>query len=138
MKSHLVKTVAAILFVLFGQAKALFADSELEGRFQDAFVTAGYSAAAGAAIGAALLTFQNEPTKHLKFISLGASIGFLGGTVLGSWLSIAPAFAEIGKPNPMKFAEDTKSSKFVLRPWLNHQGNRFVGIEAGAVFALNL
>lgn len=111
------------------------AESELESKFQDMFVTAGYSAAAGAAIGAALLTFQDEPTKHLKFVSIGASLGFLSGTAIGSWMMIAPVFVDNSKTAPMPLATNDRSERFVVRPWFDISKKRLLGLEAGAVLA---
>lgn len=111
------------------------ADSELEGRFQDMFVTAGYSAAAGAAIGAALLTFQDDPAKHLKFVSIGASLGFLGGTALGSWMVLAPVFVENASPGPSQLAAHSAGSHLVIRPWFDLSSKKLTGLEAGAVLA---
>jgi hypothetical protein len=113
----------------------LRADSELEEKFQDMFVTAGYSAAAGAAIGAALLTFQDAPMKQLKFISIGASVGFLGGTALGGWMAIAPIFVEETSASPSLIAQSSPTGQVVLRPWIDLQRNSLSGLEAGAVLA---
>ena len=111
------------------------ADSELEEKFQDMFVTAGYSAAAGAAIGAALLTFQDAPLKQLKFISIGASVGFLGGTALGGWMAIAPIFVENASADSSLVAQSSPTGQVVLRPWIDLQRQSFSGLEAGAVIA---
>lgn len=64
-----------------------------EERFQDLFSTAAYACAFGATLGAAALAFQPEPEKHLKFIAVGASLGFIGGSVLGSYVVFSPVFA---------------------------------------------
>jgi hypothetical protein len=111
------------------------ADSDLETKFQDMFVAAGYSAAAGAAIGAAILTFQDEPTRHLKFISIGASLGFLSGTALGAWYTVLPAFVDQQRPSATPLPVEGYSTKIVLRPWLDMSSYRLSGIEAGAVLA---
>ncbi len=63
-----------------------------EERFQDLFVTAGYGTAFGAAFGAALLSFTAKPQDNLRFIALGASVGFIGGSLLGSYVVFTPAF----------------------------------------------
>lgn len=64
-----------------------------EERFQDLFSTAGYACAFGATLGVAALAFQPEPEKHLKFIAIGASLGFIGGSLLGSYVVFSPIFA---------------------------------------------
>tara|TARA_B100001094_G_C18156057_1_gene786515 strand:+ start:968 stop:1375 length:408 start_codon:yes stop_codon:yes gene_type:complete len=65
-----------------------------EDRFQDLFLTAGYATAFGAALGAAALSFQDQPSKHLRFVAVGASLGFFGGSVLGTYVIFNPMFAE--------------------------------------------
>lgn len=61
-----------------------------EDRFHDLFVTAGYSAAFGAAMGAAVLAFVPDPGEKLSYISVGASLGFIGGSILGSYVIFQP------------------------------------------------
>ena len=110
------------------------AESHLEEKFQDMFVTAGYSAAAGAAIGAAMLTLQDNPGKHLKFISVGASLGFLGGTAFGSWMAIAPMLVENERPSAVPL-DINAPSKLIVRPWIDTAKQTVTGVEAGAVLA---
>lgn len=71
-----------------------------EERFQDLFSTAGYACAFGATLGVAALAFQPEPEKHLKFIAIGASLGFIGGSLLGSYVVFSPIFA--GETTPSR------------------------------------
>lgn len=59
-------------------------------RFQHIFTTAAYSAALGGAIGTAVLVFTPKPADNLRFIAIGASIGFLSGILLGSYLAFVP------------------------------------------------
>ena len=66
----------------------------LEERFQDIFLTAGYSTAFGAAFGTALLAWTANPTENLKYVAIGASLGFIGGTLLGTYVVLQP-LAEI-------------------------------------------
>lgn len=61
-------------------------------RFQDLFTTAGYGTAFGAALGAAILPFQNNPEKNLRLVAIGASVGFIGGSLLGSYIVFTPGF----------------------------------------------
>ena len=81
--------VCGILFMSSGQALA----QSTEERFRDLFVTAGYATAFGAALGAATLSFKTNPENHLRFIAVGASLGFIGGSVLGSYVVFSPMFS---------------------------------------------
>lgn len=62
----------------------------VEERFQDVFLTAGYCTAFGAALGTALLAWTEDPTENLKYVAIGASLGFIGGSVLGTYVVLAP------------------------------------------------
>lgn len=83
-----------LLVAYFVRSPTLNAQSiRAEERFQDLFVTAGYGTAFGAALGTALLSFQEEPNKKLRYIAVGASIGFIGGSLLGSYIVFSPVFS---------------------------------------------
>jgi hypothetical protein len=71
-----------------------------EERFQDLFVTAGYGTAFGAAFGAALLSFQAKPDQNLRFVAIGASVGFISGSLIGSYVIFSPVFMEARTSEP--------------------------------------
>jgi hypothetical protein len=131
-----IRQLICLILLVLGtqQTETAFAESELEGRFQDMFVTAGYSAAAGAAVGAAVLTLQDNPARHLKFISIGASLGFLGGTVFGGWMALAPILVDNSEPLAPAMV-GAKPSQIILRPWIDISSQSLKGVEAGAVLA---
>ena len=82
-------STCAVLFMSSGQALA----QSTEERFRDLFVTAGYATALGAALGAATLSFKSNPEDNLRFIAVGASLGFIGGSFLGSYVVFSPMFS---------------------------------------------
>lgn len=131
-----IRHLICLILLAFGShhSETAFAESELEGRFQDMFVTAGYSAAAGAAVGAAVLTLQDNPARHLKFISIGASLGFLGGTVFGGWMALAPILVDNSRTTTPSLVV-SKPAQIVLRPWIDLSSRSLKGVEAGALLA---
>ncbi len=92
MKSIVPFTALAVLAWSIASSPARAQMVSTEERFQDLFVTAGYGTAFGAAFGAALLSFQPKPDQNLRFIAIGASVGFIGGSLLGSYVIFSPVF----------------------------------------------
>ncbi len=98
------------LVILFGLASlrpfgTALADSATEEKFETVFTSAGYSTALGAGIGAALLAFTADPKKNLGYITTGASVGFLGGAALGSYLVlVVDSGSQTDRLDPMRKA----------------------------------
>lgn len=82
-------TLSLILFSSIFFATNLSAQTTEE-RFHDLFVTAGYATAFGAALGAACLSFTPDPSSELRFVAIGASLGFIGGSIMGSYIIFSP------------------------------------------------
>lgn len=87
MKNSILSVALALYF-----ASSIAKAQSTEERFQDLFVTAGYSTAFGAALGAAFLSFTSNPAQNVKYVAVGASAGFIGGSILGSYLIFSPVF----------------------------------------------
>jgi hypothetical protein len=80
-----------------------------EERFHDIFITAGYATAIGAGLGAASLSFYKHPEEKLKHVAIGASLGFIGGTILGSYIVLAPVIGSIYRESPEMLAMQSRS-----------------------------
>lgn len=89
-------TRAFLLLIAFHimQPKASAEIADTEQKFHDLFVTAGYSTAFGAALGAAALGLSENPADKLSYIATGASLGFIGGSIFGTYLAFSPVFAD--------------------------------------------
>lgn len=88
-----------------------------EERFHDLFTTAGYATAFGAALGAAVLSFQKQPEIHLRYVAIGASMGFIGGSVLGTYIIFSPVFSssqDISTTNILTPTDTTHSQGTIL------------------------
>ena len=66
----------------------------MEELFQDVFVTAGYCTAFGAALGVAVVALHENPTDNLRYIAVGASLGFIGGSLLGTYVVFSPGLVD--------------------------------------------
>ena len=86
--------ILGMILVLTSRSTTIMAQSKFasEQHFQELFVTAGYSTAFGAALGAAALGLTHEPSQNLQFIVTGASIGFIMGSIVGTYVIFTPVF----------------------------------------------
>lgn len=91
MRYHFLASFFVLLFS-FNSLAASQATKITSNRFGQIFTTAAYSTALGGAVGTAVLAFTSRPAENLKFIAIGASIGFLSGTLLGGYLAFVPSF----------------------------------------------
>lgn len=107
-----------------------------EERFQDLFVTAGYCAAFGAALGTATLAFHENPSDNLKYVAMGASLGFIGGSVLGTYVIFSPGLSDTGEPNANSLAMSSVPGRgVVVHPVYDQKTHRITSIESGFTVA---
>ncbi len=103
-----------------------------EERFQDLFTTAGYATAFGAAMGAAFLSFHKNPENHLRYIAVGASLGFIGGSLLGTYFIFAPTMlGEETIREDRDLLAGVPANGILVRPVYNTDTKRLGSIEAG-------
>ena len=124
------------LFILLSLITASSSYSQVvttEQRFQDLFVTAGYGTAFGAAMGAAVLSFQNQPEENLRFVAIGASIGFITGSIFGSYVVFSPVFQnrQASVVSPML----PHKSRFAIGPVLSSTDLSMTGLAGGVSLA---
>lgn len=98
-----------------------------EERFQDLFVTAGYGAAFGAAFGAALLSFQPKPDKNLKFVAIGASVGFITGSLMGTYMIFSPVAGTFEDAQTYAF-NDSNPTPLRISPVFDPAKHNFAGV----------
>ena len=107
-------SLAALISLLTTPKLALAEPSPTEERFQELFVTAGYATAFGAALGAASLSFYPQPDQNLRMIAVGASLGFIGGSLLGTYMALTPVMVE--QPKVFGKTEIANTSIFRVTP----------------------
>jgi hypothetical protein len=124
--------VATLLTSVPAQAET----TATEERFQDLFITAGYCSAFGAAFGTALLAFTTEPAENLRYVAVGASLGFIGGTALGSYIIFSPMVASEGTQKPaLALGANFPSHGVVIRPTIDAKTHGLTSIEGGLTLA---
>jgi len=130
----LVMGSAAWLVVSLGFSAPKAMAQSSEERFQDLFITAGYCTAFGAALGTAFLAFTDDPSANLRYVAMGASLGFLGGSVLGSYIIFSPGFADNTTPvgGSLISSNAIPDHGLVLRPVYNRDTQKLASVEAGA------
>lgn len=129
MKRLLVGLVVAICLFMTSQPKAMAQSTEE--RFHDLFVTAGYATAFGAALGAAALSFKPDPENHLRFIAIGASLGFISGSVLGSYVVFNPMFASDEPKDKPDYIAATSTKGITLMPTFSQKDYKLAAVTGG-------
>ena len=126
-----------VAFALLVAAQPAFAQGSTEERFHDLFVTAGYSTAFGAALGTAFLAFKEDPTANLQFVAIGASLGFIGGSILGSYVIFSPMISEQeGAPSGTLLTGGPMPDRgLVIRPSYNRETRSVTSVEGGLTLA---
>ena len=132
--SAMLRTVVVATTIVM--ASPAFAQSTEE-RFQDLFTTAGYATAFGAALGAACLSFTPHPESNLQYVAIGASLGFIGGSILGTYVVFSPMFATntSGPADTQLALASAPRDAIALRPTFDLSGHRLRSLE-GAVTLL--
>ena len=90
MKTQISKWIILVSLLYPTQIFSQSTNFSTEQRFQDLFITAGYATAYGAAMGAAFLGLTNNPASKTKYIAIGASLGFISGSILGTYVAFSP------------------------------------------------
>lgn len=120
------------LFLINSKVQAQTAEE----RFQDLFITAGYATAFGAALGAASLAFYEQPEIHLQHIAVGASLGFIGGSVLGGYLIFSPIIGDNNESTTPSLVDsgllNGNDFRVGIRPVFDPKNQKLLSAEIGA------
>lgn len=114
------------------------AQSEItpEERFQDLFVTAGYSTAFGTAIGAAIVGLSKNPTGNLRYLAVGASIGFISGSAMGAYFVFSPLFSNEAHLGQNSISPAFPENTIRLTPIISKDAHNFIsGFQADWLIA---
>ena len=135
MKKNIISSIFALILahLISPSANAQSTEEQL----QDIFVTAGYTAAFGAALGAASLAFWEYPEDHLKDVAVGASLGFIGGSIFGTYIVLSPMLVSNSSAEQNLMATNTRKqgASLAIRPVLDSKPREVRGLGAG--FSLN-
>lgn len=104
-----------------------------EEKFHDLFVTAGYCTAFGAALGTAVLGLTDSPAENLQYVAVGASLGFIGGSVMGSYIIFSPGFVdhqEDTAPGLLASRQAIPTGKIAIRPTWHRSDKRLSSLES--------
>lgn len=129
--------LATFLFVCFSISPKSAQAQEMDQRFHDLFVTAGYCTAFGAAVGTAFLAWSEDPSEDLQYVAMGASLGFLGGSILGAYVIFSPTLVQndANTGGTLLSSAPMPSNRVVLRPHWNAEKQRISAIESGFTLA---
>ena len=127
--------LSALIFSLNASTKAY--SQATEEQFHDLFITAGYSTAYGAALGAAFIALTENPSEKLSYIYVGASLGFIGGSLLGTYFIFSPMLTDgtTQTENTLLGTNQYSQHNLVIRPTYNIKNNKVVGIESAFTLA---
>ena len=128
-----IMALAVIAGLMISLAPTNASAQTTEERFHDLFVTAGYCTAFGAAVGTAFLAWTEDPSENLEYVAMGASLGFLGGSVLGSYIIFSPTFADADKKDQgtLITSGSLPEEGLVLRPAWDHKKGKLASVEGG-------
>lgn len=135
------KNLATALVLILTLMAPVARAQSTEERFQDLFVTAGYATAFGAAFGTAVLFLnpETDPSTHLRYVAVGASLGFIGGSIMGSYLIFSPVFSSDGEARGLSGnlagGERLPARRLVIRPTFGDSTHALKSLEGGIALA---
>ena len=130
------RAVLVLVFAIIGSGLSpnLAKAQSTEEKFHDLFVTAGYCTAFGAALGTAVLGLTDNPSEKLQYVAVGASLGFIGGSVMGSYIIFSPGFVENEDDGAAEglIAQSSMpipEGRLALRPTWNRESKSVTSVE---------
>jgi len=113
-----------VFLLLFSEA---FPVNSVDGDFQELMKKSVASSLFGATMGLALISFTEEPMTHLNFIAMGASVGFILGSVIWSYILFYPTF-ERYQELPQR-SSSPPSQRFYILPVVHKKGLAVEGVK---------
>lgn len=87
-----------------------------EQHFRELFMTAGYSTAFGAALGAAAIGLTENPGDKLRYVAVGGSLGFIMGSIIGTYVLFTPVVSYQNQYQSMDLQKIPEGSRFAIEP----------------------
>ena len=106
-----------------------------EEKFQDIFITAGYATAFGAALGAASLGLSTNPEKKLDYVAIGASLGFIGGALMGMYIVFQPVMLSEDQRTEDLLAQHRDPKRLYVHPYINKKSGKVSGMAGSWTLA---
>lgn len=132
--------LSGFLLFMSGWSKAAWSQGSFatEDHFRELFMTAGYSTAFGAALGAAAIGLTENPGDKLRYVAVGGSLGFILGSMIGTYVIFTPVVSYQNQYQSMDLHQIPEGTRFAIEPLWSQgklsskpQGVRFRWLVAG-------
>ena len=85
-------------------------------------------------MGAAIIGLSSNPRNNLKYIAMGASAGFIVGSILGSYIAFSPILSEASGPQHLDLEKQdpilAENSQVLIQPRINPKTLQITQVSA--------